>query len=151
MRVMEDQSVSNKYSLLQKLVTEYEYLSSVAQVLDEQLKLIQAAELETLTTISSIKELGEKGLQRETLVSLGSGVLAKMMLQNYDHLLVLLGQNIYAKMSVSNVLKYLNDRINLLRERSAELLKEYTLTLQRIQLLQPKIERLVQELQIAGQ
>jgi|GEM_PF-770852 prefoldin alpha subunit len=148
---MEDQSVSNKYSLLQKLVTEYEYLSSVAQVLDEQLKLIQAAELETLTTISSIKELGEKGLQRETLVSLGSGVLAKMMLQNYDHLLVLLGQNIYAKMSVSNVLKYLNDRINLLRERSAELLKEYTLTLQRIQLLQPKIERLVQELQIAGQ
>jgi prefoldin, archaeal alpha subunit/eukaryotic subunit 5 len=150
-RVMEDQSVSNKYSLLQKLVTEYEYLSSVAQVLDEQLKLIQAAELETLTTISSIKELGEKGLQRETLVSLGSGVLAKMMLQNYDHLLVLLGQNIYAKMSVSNVLKYLNDRINLLRERSAELLKEYTLTLQRIQLLQPKIERLVQELQIAGQ
>jgi prefoldin alpha subunit len=149
-QLAEDVSQEGKYTLLQKLVGEYEYLGAVAQALEEQLRLIEAAELEVLTTISSVKELGDKALSRETLVSLGSGILAPMRLERYDKLLVLLGQNVYAKLSPTTVVEYLNNRVNFFRSRSTELVKEYSNTLQRIQLLQPKINRLAQELQQAG-
>lgn len=144
---MQDKEKSEKYTLLQKLAAEYEYLGSLGQVLEEQLKLVQAAEIEVITTLNSIKELNEKGSGRETLVPLGSGVLAKMQLASYQDLLVLLGLNVYAKMRIDDVSKYLENRMNLLRQRETELVQEYNNTAQRIQLLQPKIGRLVQELE----
>jgi prefoldin alpha subunit len=144
---MQERDRAEKYSLLQKLAAEYEYLGSLGQVIEDQIKLVQAAEIEIITTLNSIKELNEKGSGRETLVPLGSGVLAKMQLVSYQDLLVLLGLNVYARMKIDDVSKYLESRMSLLRQREAELVQEYNNTAQRIQLLQPKISRLVQELE----
>ncbi len=145
-----EESAQGKYELLQKLVAEYEYLRAVAQALEEQIRLAESAQQDLVVTIVSIQELGEKGLNRELLVPLGSGVMAETVLAKYDKLLVSLGLNIYAKLEPSKVVEYLNGRREFLKGRTDELVKDYSATLQRMGLLEPKINRLVRELQ-AGQ
>jgi prefoldin alpha subunit len=146
----ESTNPESKYGLLQKLLGDYEYLGLVAQTIEEQLRLVEAAQTEMLTTIGSVRELVEKGKNRETFVPLGSGVMVPMSVHSPEKMLVLLGENVYAKLSVDKVEEYLSARVKLLGERTNELVRDYSTTLQRIQLLQPKINRLAQELQVGG-
>ncbi|MEM3670308.1 MAG: prefoldin subunit alpha [Thermoprotei archaeon] len=143
-------TVQEKYALFQKLAGEYEYLGALAQTIEQQLRLIDAAQLELASTIGSLKELSERASGREALVPVGSGVMMQATLNSFDRLLVLLGQNVYAKMSPGQIEEYLNGRLKVMKAQSDELVGEYTKTVQRLQLLQPKIERLAQELQQAG-
>lgn len=147
---MSEGSAQSKYELLQKLVAEYEYLRAVAQALEDQIRLAEAAQQDLLVTISSIQELGEKALKKPLLVPLGSGVMAEAVLEKYDKLLVGLGLNIYAKLEPAKVVEYLNGRMEFLKKQLEELVRQYSATLQRMGLLEPKINRLVGELQ-AGQ
>ncbi|MCL5788279.1 MAG: hypothetical protein M1357_00485 [Candidatus Marsarchaeota archaeon] len=122
----------------------------MAQAIEQQIRVIEAAEVELLTTMESVRELSEKAVDREALVPVGSGVMVASRLGSIDKLLVLLGQNIYAKMSPTGVTEYLNKRLGLVRSQTEELAKQYSSVLQRLQLLQPKITRLAEELQQAG-
>ncbi|MEM0120743.1 MAG: prefoldin subunit alpha [Thermoprotei archaeon] len=144
------ESAQAKYELLQKLVAEYEYLRVAAQALEEQVRLAEAAQQDLIVTMGSIQELNEKGLNKQLLVPLGSGVMAETVLAKYDKLLVNVGLNIYVKLEPAKVVEYLNGRREFLKGRMDELVRDYSATLQRMGLLEPKINRLVGELQ-AGQ
>jgi len=148
--VSEGSSAQSKYELLQRLVAEYEYLRAVAQVLEDQIRLAESAQQDLAITSASIQELGERAVGRPLLVPLGSGVMAEAVLSKYDKLLVGLGLNIYVKLEPSKVVEYLNGRRDFLSKQLNELVGQYSATLQRISLLEPKINRLVGELQ-AGQ
>lgn len=147
---MSEGSAQSKYELLQKLVAEYEYLRILAQALEDQIRLAEVAQQDLAVTIASIQELGEKAVNKPILVPLGSGVMAEALLTKYDKLLVGLGLNIYAKLEPAKVVEYLNNRREFLKGRLEELVRQYSATLQRMSLLEPKINRLVGELQ-AGQ
>ncbi len=147
---MSEGTVEGKYQLLQKLVAEYEYLRALAQAIEEQIRLSEAAQQDLVVTMASIQELGEKGLNKQLLVPLGSGVMAESLLNKYDKLLVDLGLNIYVKLEPPKVIEYLNGRREFLKTRTDELVKNYSATIQRMSLLEPKINRLIRELQ-AGQ
>ncbi|HJJ46679.1 MAG TPA: prefoldin subunit alpha [Methanocorpusculum sp.] len=101
-------SLEQEVQSLQAYASEY---SEQHRILAEQLKFIETAKGEALTSIATLESLGATEGDITTLLPLGGGVSVPATLHDTHTMFVTIGAGISVEKSVEDAVTYLHDRI----------------------------------------
>lgn len=141
-----EKSSSTRYSRedVSRVVTEWQYLQSLAEVLKQRIDLALAAINEMEGTIQAIDELSKVVGETEVLFMLGANAYAKGRIVDTKKILVNVGANILVEKSLEDAKKFFESRIDTLRRVVAETQQQLASVTARISKLEPELRKIAE-------
>jgi len=129
---------------ISKLVAEWQYLQSLAEVLKQRIDLATAAITEMENTIQAIDELSKVTEEVETLFMLGANAYAKGKITDTKKILVNIGANVLVEKSLEEAKKFFESRIDNLRRVIAETQQQLASVSTRLSKLEPELRKIAE-------
>jgi len=127
-----------------KLVAEWQYLQSLAEVLKQRIDIATAAISEIENTIQALEELGKAADEVEALIMLGSSAYARGKITDTKKILVNIGSNIVVEKTVDEAKKYFESRADDLRRVIAETQQQLASVSARLAKLEPELRKVAE-------
>ncbi|MCS7140446.1 MAG: prefoldin subunit alpha [Candidatus Nezhaarchaeota archaeon] len=127
-----------------KLVAEWQYLQSLAEVLKQRIDLASAAITEMESTIQAIDELSKITEEVETFFMLGTNAYARGKIIDTKKILVNIGANVLVEKSLEDAKKFFESRIDSLRRVIAETQQQLASIASRLSKLEPELRKIAE-------
>ncbi len=138
---MKEQAAKKKESLLRDYLQQYMAYENTLNYIQSQMESIRSSYAEAFAA-KSLLDSFEEVKDREFLSGMGSGVFLISKLSDKDKVMVSLGKNIVAKLTVKEASEYLDNKIKMLNEAMSILQSRLNEVAQEMLKLKSKIEAL---------